>query len=278
MEIEVVIPVVRPWHVEGLLYCFARNNPPPDAVTLVTNELPDSFHTYGLHVRVIRFTSNIYPFGVCDVALRRNIGIWSSEASHVLFFDDDQLAPPDLIDSVRRVLNRKLYVWGHYRYIDFEGRTADEILELPFTRGSPRERPPNAFHGWMSAYGGLFACERALLCELGGFDMAYAGRHSGEDQNLARRLARQVDRTDRIFVHEPPFAWHPTKPEPWGQPRVKNVCDVHDWRSEMIAGREVRACSNCPAYAFEERDLLGDSCLLPFDEACVDIEISTLHH
>ena len=85
MEIDVIVPVRREATIERLLISFSRNTVWPHAVTLVSNELDDrSVQCRGLNVRILRFQSHEYPIGDCDVALRRNVGIWASESSHPL--------------------------------------------------------------------------------------------------------------------------------------------------------------------------------------------------
>ena len=94
MRIDVVVPVARRRALDGLLYSFSANTIRPDVITLVSNDLSASeVQTYGLDVRLLRFASAAYAVGSIDVALRRNIGIWASDCSHIVTFDDDQLAP-----------------------------------------------------------------------------------------------------------------------------------------------------------------------------------------
>ena len=181
-----IVPVRRRVTIDRLLRSFSRNTVRPGAIWLVTNEL-DAAHvvTHDLDVRLVRFESDSYPIGFNDAALRRNVGIWASTASHVVTFDDDQVAPPGLIQSMMRVLSATPVCWGHYRFIDVENRTFDELMALAPDAGRTRETPPNAWHSWQSAYGGLFGAQRALVQQAGGFDMVFSGRHGARTRILA---------------------------------------------------------------------------------------------
>lgn len=236
----------------------------PDCITLVSNDIPAaSFETYGLNATVLRFESNTYPFGNLDVALRRNVGIWFSEASHIITFDDDQLAPVNLVSSAAVLLTRQPYFWGHHRYIDFKAHSIDELLRLPADVGRPREFPPNSWHSFRSAYAGLFGAERELLVDVGAFDMLFCGRHGGEDQDLGRRLAERISGTDSIFVNEPPFAWHPEEAMPWDERLGSNLC-VGD---HVIAAdtKGLNKCTRCPYFWAPDELLFRDSVGLLFD-------------
>lgn len=276
MKLDIIVPTMRPHLLERVLFSLSRNRTRPDLVTIVTNELLDPPPCFGLDVRVIRFSTSKYPFGCKDVALRRNIGIWSSPGTHVLTFDDDQLAPPDMLESSLKVLREEPYLWGHYRYLDFADHSVESILGLPKELGRARESPPNAFHGWQSGYAGLFACEITLLKAVGGFDMAFCGRHAGEDQNLARRLCLAMGRPDRIIVHEPPFAWHPERREVWATPRAHNLCDHHALVESRIGRHRLLRCTNCPHYEFGDDVLPSDQVVMRFDPSLVDLSIEVL--
>ena len=278
MEIDVIVPVRRRTTVDRLLMSFSRNTVWPHSITLVSNEFgTEKVRCHGLNVRILRFESDEYPIGSCDAALRRNVGIWASEASHVMTFDDDQIAPADLIQSTLRVLSTEPYCWGHHRFIDFSRHSVDEITALSPEVGRPRETPPNTWHSWRSAYAGLFASERTLLRQSGGFDMIFSGRHGGEDQDLGRRLARLVHNSEAVYVHEPPFAWHPEKNIPWDELRHSNVCaGEHEIVNGQIHGVAVHRCARCPFYWVPDEVLLSGQATIPFDVSCVHITIEQL--
>jgi hypothetical protein len=279
MDLDVIVPVRRQATVVDLLLrSFSRNTVWPHAVTLVSNELDSKqIQSHGLNLRILRFESDEYPIGWCDVALRRNVGIWASMASHILMFDDDQIASPDLVQETLRVLGSEPYCWGHYRFIDFASRSLDEIMTLPPEAGRTREMPPNAWHSWRSAYAGLFAAPRALLQRVGGFDMMFSGRHGGEDQDLGRRLAALVHHSDRVYVHEPPFAWHPEHNIPWDEPRYSNVCaDTHEVVHGEIMGVTVHRCSRCPFYWVPDEALTKGEVSMPFDVSRVRTRVERI--
>lgn len=265
MLIDVVVPVTRRQTVDRLLYSFSRGSTAPDVVTLVNNDLAAAdLKSYGLNVRVLSMRSEVYPIGMMDAALRRNAGIWASPASHIIMFDDDQLAPPDLIENARALLVRDGHFWGHHRFLSFSERSIDDILRQPAEAGRPREFPPNAWHSWRSAYAGLFGAERSLLMEIGGFDMLFSGRHGGEDQNLGRRLAARLGHGESVFVHEPPFAWHPEENVAWDAGGYSNLCmGAHDFTVDARDGS--RRCLRCPFYWAPEDVLLRDDVGRRFD-------------
>jgi hypothetical protein len=144
--LEIVIPSIRGEAVRGALASLSRNSTKPDLVTIVTNELSGRMPHRGYPVRVIKFRSDTYPIGDCDLALRRNIGLWWAEHPNVLIFDDDQLAPPRLVAESKRLLQEKPYFWGHHRFVSFTNRTVEQILALPPEAGRARENPPNEWH------------------------------------------------------------------------------------------------------------------------------------
>ena len=277
MDIDVIVPVRRRARiVDRLLRSFSRNTVRPAAVLLVTNELdPADLDARGLDVRLVRFDSDTYPIGFNDAALRRNVGIWASSSSHVLMFDDDQIAPPALLQSTLRVLAESPVCWGHHRYIDFEAYSFEDLLALRPEAGRARETPPNAWHSWRSAYAGLCGAERALLQRAGGFDMIFSGRHSGEDQDLGRRLAALVHDGDAIYIHEPPFAWHPQQATPWEEPRYSNVCrNDHQLEVREIDGVSTHACSRCPFYWVQNVAFTERSVRMPFDPSKMRITVT----
>jgi hypothetical protein len=274
-SVDVVVPSVRPATVGRLLESLALGSVRPDAVSIVSNEVDASLETHGLDVRVLRFRSSEYPIGDRDVALRRDVGIWSSEASHVLTLDDDVVAPANLIETSQALLANEPYFWGHYRYISIAGYGVDRLLELPPELGRKREDPPNSWHLWLSCYAGAFGAERELVQRVGGFDLAFSGRHSGEDQSLGKRLAAHVSGTERVFIHEPPFVWHPAEPEEWEPPRYSNLCEGdHELEEAELNGLPVASCCRCPWFvATDESRLFSGEVLVPFDPDAVEVTV-----
>ena len=273
-----VVPARRTATIDRLLFGLARGQARPDAVSIVSNEVPSGIETHGLPVRLLRFRSETYPVGDHDVALRRNVGIWSSECSHVLSLDDDLVAPASLVESSLALLRDEPCFWGHHRYIWVDGYGPERLLELPPELGKARESPPNSWHLWLSCYGGLFGFERSLVQGIGGYDLAFSGRHAGEDQALGKRLAARLGESEQVFVHEPPFAWHPADPEPWEPPAWTNLCaDGHELEERRVNGLRVHGCRRCPYFvAAEQEPLFGDEPVLPFDPALVEVTVEQL--
>lgn len=175
------------------------------------------------------------------------------------------------------MLERSPYFWGHHRYIRFEGYTLEDLVKERPDAGQTREHPANAWHSWLSAYAGLAGARRELLLEVGGYDMAFCGRHAGEDQNLGRRLARHVHGIEQIYVHEPPFAWHPEEPLPWAEPRYSNLCSgAHELVTVECDGRVIQQCGRCPYFSFD--GIIGDpdKVLMPFELDSVNLLIEEL--
>ena len=278
-RIDVVVPVRRRGAiVDRVLRSFSRGTMLPAAILLVTNELdrPD-LSSYGLDVRLVRFESDTYPIGFNDVALRRNVGIWAASAPYVLTFDDDQIAPRSLLESAAAALANAPVCWGHYRFIDFDAVGFEDILALPPDAGRARETPPNAWHTWRSAYGGLFAADRGLIQRAGGFDMAFSGRHGGEDQDVGRRRAAIVHGGSAIYVHEPPFAWHPDKPIAWDECRHSNLCPgEHALGMRRIGGVVAQACYRCPFYLVPHVESAAVHPQMPFDASKVRTHVTEL--
>jgi predicted O-methyltransferase YrrM len=275
MTIDFIVPVRRVQMVERLLWSLSRNSKPPDLVSLVSNELDEKpLPTFGLAVRLVRFSSNEYPFGELDVALRRNVGIWSSDSTHIVTFDDDQLAPPNLVSSIEATFSERPFFWGHHRFIDFNAYSFDQILSLPPQAGRGREAPANAWHSWRSAYAGLFGARRDALLDIGGFDLMFAGRHGGEDQNLGKRLALKYDHSEAVFVHEPPFAWHPELSTKWGQTTISNQCSgAHDLQPGHFGNVSAQLCRNCPFYWVLDEEFSRSEASIRFDPSKVQINV-----
>jgi hypothetical protein len=275
VTLDVVVPALRTATIDRLLASLAAGTTRPDAVSLVSNEVPDRIETHGLDVRLLRFRSDRYPIGDRDLALRRDVGIWSSECSHVLTLDDDLVAPSNLVETSLELLERERYFWGHHRYISFDGYAPERLLELPAKLGRPRETPPNSWHLWLSCYGGAFGAERSLVQELGGFDLAFSCRQSGEDQSFGKRLAAETTGREKVFIHEPPFAWHPTEADPWGAAGYSNLCDGrHELEQAEVNGMPVSCCRRCPYFvALDEELLFSGEVFLPYDPDAVDVSV-----
>ena len=275
VSLDVIVPTVRPATIGRLLESLARNAVRPDVVSIVSNEVDRRIETHGLDVRLVRFRSKEYPIGDRDVALRRDVGIWSSDCSHVLTLDDDVVAPANLIETSLALLGDAPYFWGHYRYISFAGYALERLVELPPELGRRRESPPNSWHLWMSCYAGAFGAKRELVERVGGFDLAFSGRHGGEDQSLGKRLAAHVAGTDRVFIHEPPFVWHPTEPDEWEPARYSNLCDgEHDLEEATLNGLPVASCRRCPyLVATDESRLFSGEVFLPYDPDAVEVTV-----
>jgi hypothetical protein len=250
----------------------------PDVVTLVSNELSPETDTFGLPVRIVSFRSDIVPIGAGDVALRRNIGIWASSSSHIVTLDDDEVAPANLIATSRDLLRARPYFWGHYRYINFTDRSVEDLLTLPPDCGRPREFPPNAWHLWKSCYGGMFGAAADVVREIGGFDLIFSCRHASCDQQFGKRLARRIHATDRVYIYEPPFVWHPTDREPWDPPTYRNVCSSdHQPFDGLVGAIPVQRCSKCPWIKItDESRIFDDTLNWAYDPDQVEIHITRL--
>jgi hypothetical protein len=273
VTLDIVIPALRPETVERLLRSLALGRDRPDSVSLAGNEIPVDMPSYGLPVRHLRFSSDMYPIGDCDVALHRNVGVWSSECSHVVFLDDDLVAPIGLVAAARRLFEREPFFWGHHRYVDVESWAIEELVSLRPESGAARESPPNSWHLWMSCYGGLFGARRDVLVDAGGFDLGFSGRCGSEDQAFGKRLADRFGHRGRAFIHEPPFAWHTTNPRGVPPRTVANICvDGHRQIEIEVGEAHAEGCETCPWFRVSDLTaLLADAPLVPFDPGVVAV-------
>jgi hypothetical protein len=268
-SLEIIIPALRDpaWLLESLTY----SERPPDLVTIVSNEVPPPT---GLPfpVRVLRFDSDYYGYGANDVVLRRNVGIWASASDNIVFQDDDQVAPTGMLAAAEQRLAFDTIFWGHHRFIDFETHGVRDLLAMAPEEGQTREHPPNALHGRWSSYAGMFGAHRAFLLALGGFDMMFLGRHGSEDQNLGYRALRARGQ-EKVFIWEPPFAWHPLTSPGWPVAPRTNLCAEHLLtKAPVINGVTFTACRNCPYQrADDDTDLFRVDLVLPFDPARVTV-------
>lgn len=267
MIAEVIIPALR--QPERLLASLARQTRPADRITIVSNEAEP---TPG--ARVIRFRSEAYCYGEADVVLRRNIGIWSSDADLLIFQDDDQVAPANMIEAAEARLTEADFVWGHHRFIDFDRYTTDELLALPPAAGQEREHPPNSFHGHWSCYAGMFGARRHVLQDMGGFDMFFLGRHGNEDQNLGLRSLVRANQA-KVFIYEPPFAWHPliSPTRPAGV--QTNSCGAHEGDVVEIEGFSFFQCRRCP-FRKADAPVFANHVVMAYDPSLVQTREETV--
>jgi hypothetical protein len=274
VTLDVVVPAIRRATIGRLLESLGRNTVRPDVVSIVSNEVGTDLETHGLNVRLLRFRSAEYPIGDRDVALRRDVGIWSSECSDVLTLDDDLVAPANLIETSLALLRDEPYFWGHHRYISLQRYGVERLAELPAELGRKREDPPNSWHLWLSCYGGAFGAKRELVQEVGGFDLAFSCRHGGEDQSFGKRLAAHVSGTDRVFIHEPPFVWHPNEPDEWEPPAYSNLCaGEHELEDAVLNGLPVSRCRRCPYFSVtDESPLFSGELFVRYDPAAVEVK------
>ncbi len=263
--VEIIVPTMRE-SVKGLLLSLAAQTVRPALVTVVTTEVHGESSS---GVRWLSFESDEYCYGREDVVLRLNTGIWASTQPFVIFQNDDQIAPPTMVEDALLALENQKYVWGNHRLLDFAGRDPLELSRSDRQQAMSRENPvPPAMHGFYSCYGGMFAASTDFLQDRGGFDMAYLGRHGSEDQQLGYRLMRERGE-DRVLICEPPFAFHPIElkggPRAPYEPGPTNACDDHDLVDDVISGAHFRRCTRCP-YRFSDQpqELIRDHVLIPF--------------
>lgn len=246
--IEVIIPSRRSALVPRILKMLAEQERRPDQVTVVSNVTwrgPADWRADldGLAWRRLGFTSDVYAIGTGDVSLRRNVGLYASTADVVLFLDDDELPPANLVGETLRAVARDGVVWGNYRYLDVDTVLTSELLVAAPALGRAREQP-NRWHSYASCYGGCLGILRERAIAVGGFDMAYT--RGSEDQHFALKLAQHAGShkpwEDAVMVSEPPFVWHRTTAHPYDDEPASNTCDGHVF---VIEERLMR-CSKCP--------------------------------
>jgi hypothetical protein len=275
--IDVVIPATRR-SVNQLLWSLSQGSTLPSRVIVVTNEI-DCIESCKEHfpVDVVRFASKVHPIGHADQALRRNIGIWESTSEFVMTLDDDQFAPRNLVSTALEEVRKRRIVWGHHRFIDFD-QHGESLLDLPPSSGRSRESHVNGEHLWMSAYAGLMVAERSLLIEVGGYDMMFLGRSGNEDQSLGKRISNFLGQSGKIWVSEPPFAWHPDGGDrTHGTTKVNTCAAPSSWLDPlMINGVKFKRCSK-PActyrvFADSEDRLFTDGLVIPYDPLTVTLK------
>ena len=233
--ISVVIPTTRP-SVDDLIKSLMWGSLVPDEIIVVSNEVRPHGAT------LVGFDSSTQPYGSGDAGLRRNIGADVAGGDIILFQDDDQIAPTDMVAMAVEIVERDGFCWGHHRYIDFEKYSIDDMLTMGPVVGRSRETEPNRWHGWQSSYAGNLTIRRDLFWEVGGFDLGYLGHHGSEDQQFGRRLSGGRFQT---YVHEPPFAWHPANDVFHSSPKT-NIMGAHRMVRTAINGMDFLACEECP--------------------------------
>lgn len=225
-------------------------------VTVVTNEA-HRFSNYGLKVRLLRFSSERYPIGYLDVALRQNVGIFAAKCDTIVIQGDDQIAPHSMIGDV--IENLDEYLWGNHRLVDFANYNADQIMALNMKDGESREHPePPHWHGYQSCYGGMFAADTQFIKDFGAFDMAFNGLHESEDQQLGSRLMQRSEE-HAVYILEPPFSWHSIELKhgdtreraPWLPPKI-NGCAVHDLVETTRKSFKYVQCTRCVYYRYDD--------------------------
>ena len=243
--IEVIIPSRRSALLPRLLLLLSRQDRRPDMVTVVSNSTI-LVATVDLPWRRLSFQSSVYSIGEGDVSLRRNVGLYHSTADIVLFVDDDELPPANLVGETLRAVQRDGVVWGNYRYVDVDAHDDATLLTAPASLGRAREEP-NRSHSWMSCYGGCLGLSRLEAIAVGGFDLAYTQGH--EDHHFAMKLARRRNPAippwdQAVMVSEPPFVWHRTDRVDLDVEPEDNACA----RAEHVFKEEGRArrCTRCP--------------------------------
>ena len=260
LKVDVVIPAIRP-SVSRLADSLRAGSLVPNNIYAVTNEL--SAEECGEWVTAVRFKSTTQPIGRGDAGLRRDIGADVSDADVVIFLDDDAIAPKDMVASAVEIVERDGFCWGHYRFIDFDTFTMEELLDLPPENGRSREHGVNQWHGWQSSYGGMLAIKRDLFWEVGGFDLGFLGQHASEDQQLGRRLSKGTFRT---WVHEPPFIWHPEREEFQTETKKNTKSGTHKMVVEEINGIKFSVCDDCPMREPLDKDglLMAERVIIPY--------------
>jgi hypothetical protein len=268
--IDIVVPATRKGATQRLIDSLVRGTRVPDQITVVSNEI-DSLNPQGMNVRIIRFDTDAYGVGYRDVALRCNVGIYSSNAKYILISGDDQIASHVTVQAFgHRLEAGARTVWGHHRFTYFAGKTVGDIMSMPPTLGKSREQGVNRYHSFRSCYSGSFGAGADYLRSVGAFDMAFNCRHAGEDQHLGLRTDGRS-----VFIHEPPYWWHPLEEERWGAILKSNMCDSHELE-EFVTNTALlmRGCAKCPfTETADESKLFWPALWVPYDHSKVETTV-----
>lgn len=274
-SLDIVIPATRR-SVNKLLWSLSQGTALPDRVIVVTNEVEEieSFTTQ-YPVDVVNFNTRKHPIGHHDQSLRRNIGFFEATGDIVMTLDDDLFAPRNLVQTALEEVSGKRVVWGHHRYVDFD-QYGEQLLDLDPSFGRSRESRAPGEHSWQSCYAGLMVAERGLLLEVGGYDMMFLGWPGNEDQSLGRRINHHLGLGDRVWVSEPPFAWHPVRDQTHGTTKTNTCGNGSAWLEPMtVNGVKFDRCSKpaCTYRVFaDERDrLFTDGIVIPYDHSTVTL-------
>lgn len=264
MSLNVVVPTGRSFNLQDMIWSFAHGHVKPDAITLVSNRTVP-LDPMGLNVRWLK-SETPWLIGEGDQGIRRNIGVYASEYDKIMMFDDDQRAPINLVSTMLELMEKKEFVAGHHRFVDFTKYSNEELLTASPTIGVSRERPANATHLHYSCYAGLLGITKECFIRLGGFDLQYRGK--GEDQHLGLRYS------PKHFIHEPPFAWHPTTgrlPLDLIDPPQTCVGKPHTTQIVNRRGTNFVECSTC-GWTAPHDDVRSTAIIQPYDHAKVKWE------
>jgi hypothetical protein len=271
MTIEVIIPQMRPQHLDKLLYSFSVNGA-PDLITFVSNLDLSLRVAKPCPVRQLKYSSCRYSTGPYTVGLKRNIGAWWAQHDQIVFFDDDQLASKDMISSFDKLFNTQDVVYGHHRFIDYQAVPLEDILTADPHDHLPREVHIGK-HWWESGYGGLMGIHQDLYIKLGGNDLWWSNVASHEDQDFTRRLMLEKG-WDGVEVQEPPFAWHPLW-TPEGKlpctPEPSPLCNIHTIVTKTLHDVNYQACSLCTWHAAPRIPMNNRLPFMPFNPVQVDV-------
>jgi hypothetical protein len=268
-SVDVIVPTTRPSIID-LVMSLSLGTLVPDNIWAVGNEQRPHWPS----VATVTFDSDTQPIGRGDAGLRRNIGADISDADILVFLDDDLIAPRQMLEKTVEIVGRDGFCWGHHRFLDFtplrEQNDLSALLDKPPGEGRSREAYVNDWHGWQSSYAGLLGIRRDLFWKVGGFDLGFLGFHGSEDQHLGRRLSKGSNRT---FVHEPPFAWHPEEDLYHSEP-VTNVEGSHQLRTVTVNGQVFAICETCPYRRPSDPGalVLSDQVAIPYSRSDFRIE------
>lgn len=193
-RVTVLVPTVGRYpYVEKLLVQLAEQTRPPDEVVVV-DQNPESERrplagvAPGLPLRVL----HLLPPGQCTA---RNLGLQSSTGSHILFLDDDDEVPGDLIERHLEVLSDPQITVSCGLVDDAE--TGPAPASLRFRKAGDTFPTNNAM------------IRRSVLAAAGLFDPTY-DRGARADHDLGMRSYLQgnlhvYDPRPQVFHHHAPM-------------------------------------------------------------------------